>query len=85
MKCISPLSHQFCCSAGGAAGYQAVITSILPVVAIALEDEKPEVSQAYRADEPKCCVSITCFLCILSQRFNHSELFLRCGKLLALH
>lgn len=45
-------SLQFCCSAGGAAGYQAVITSILPVIAIALEDEKPEVSLTFRADEP---------------------------------
>lgn len=40
---IIHFSSQFCCSAGGAAGYQAVISSILPVVAIALEDEKPEV------------------------------------------
>ena len=34
---------QFCCGAGGSAGYQAVITNILPVIATALEDEMPEV------------------------------------------
>ena len=34
---------QFCCGVGNEAGYQAIITSILPVIAIALEDEKPEV------------------------------------------
>lgn len=28
---------------GNEAGYQAIITSILPVIATALEDEKPEV------------------------------------------
>ena len=36
-------SIQICCSDGGGPGYQAVINHILPVIAVALEDEKPEV------------------------------------------
>ena len=41
---VTSYHTQYCCGEGGDAGYQAVIDSILPVIATALEDEKPEVS-----------------------------------------
>ena len=45
---------------GKEAGYQAIITSILPVIAIALEDEKPEVLlQTSFTNVQKCGIFFT--------------------------
>jgi hypothetical protein len=34
---------QLCCEKGGEDGYAAMISNILPIIAYALEDDKPEV------------------------------------------
>ena len=52
---VTSYHTQYCCGEGGDAGYQAVIDSILPVIATALEDEKPEVSRIKLNTDVRTC------------------------------